>query len=159
LFVLGTMAYYRNWFLGISDSMGKVWLWISVVLILVVFPILFILGGVMDGNTEPFMGGVHWQSFAFSIWEQFVCFGLVIASLVWFRQRFNHQGSLAQIMSTNAYMVYLIHAPILVIVSLLFRGVVIHPLLKFLIFAPINIAICFIVSHYFRKLPLVNKIF
>jgi len=159
LFVLGTMAYYRNWFLGISDSMGKVWLWVSVVLIFVVFPILFILGGVMDGNTDPFMGGLHWQSFAFSIWEQFVCFGLVITSLVWFRQRFNYQGSLTQIMSSNAYMVYLIHAPILVIVSLTFRGVDIHPLLKFLIFSPVNIAICFIASHYFRKLPLVNKIF
>jgi len=86
LFVIGTIAYYQNWFLGISDNMGKVWLWISVFLILVAFPILFILGGVMDGNTDPFMGGVHWQSFAFSIWEQFVCFGLIITSLVWFRQ-------------------------------------------------------------------------
>lgn len=158
LFALGTVAYYRKWFLRIPDVMGKLWLGISVVLILVVFPIMFVAGGVMEGDVDPFMGGVHWQSFVLAVWEQFVCVGLVITLLVWFRNRFNQQGRLAQTMSDGAYTVYLIHAPVLVFVGLSLRGVVLHPLLKFVLISPVAILLCFLIGHYLRRLPLVRRI-
>jgi surface polysaccharide O-acyltransferase-like enzyme len=158
LFALGTLAYYRNWFARLPDRMGRAWLAVSLVLILVVFPIMFVAGGVLDGDVEPFMGGLTWQSFALSMWEQFVCLGLVITLLVWFRNRFDRQGRLARAMSASAYTVYLIHAPVLVLVGLALRPIVLHPLLKFLLISPLGIALCFLVAHLIRRLPLARRI-
>jgi surface polysaccharide O-acyltransferase-like enzyme len=158
LFYLGTVGYYRNWFLRISDSMGKQWLWVSIILVVVVFPVMFVAGGVLDGDVEPFMGGVHWQSFVLAIWEQFVCLGLVITFLVWFRTRFNYQGRLAGLMSASAYTVYLIHAPVLVLVGLGLRNIALHPLLKFFLVSPLAISLCFMISHYLKKLPIARNI-
>jgi glucan biosynthesis protein C len=157
LFVVGITAYRQNWFLGIPTATGKVWLGIAIICILLL-PVVFVLGGVLEGNTGPFLGGVHWQSFALSLWEQFLCMGMVVGLLVLFRERLNHQGRLAKDMAASAYTVFLIHAPVIVFLALALRGVILHPLLKFLLVAPVAIAICFILASFIRKLPLLRDI-
>ncbi len=158
LFVVGIVAYRLNWFLGMPTTTGKVWLGIAIICILVVLPIVFVLGGALEGKTDPFVGGVHWQSFALSVWEQFVCMGMVIGLLVLFRERLNHQGVLAKDLAASAYTVFLIHAPVIVFLALALRGVSLHPLLKFVLVAPIALALCFVLAHYIRRLPLARDI-
>ncbi len=158
LFVVGIMAYRRNWFLGIPDAMGKLWLGIAVICIVVLLPIVFVLGGALEGNTDPYAGGVHWQSFAYSVWEQFVCMGMVIGLLVWFRNRFDHQGPLAKAMSDSSYAVYLIHAPVVIYLALALRGIKLYPLLKFALVSPVAVVLCFLIAYFLRKLPLVRSI-
>jgi hypothetical protein len=158
LFVVGIIAYRLNWFLGIPTATGKVWLGIAIICIFVVLPAVFVLGGALEGDTDPFLGGVHWQSFALSVWEQFVCMGMVIGLLVLFRDRLNYQGALAKDMAASAYTVFIIHPPVIVLLALALRGVTLHPLLKFVLVAPIAIAICFVLAHYIRKLPLARDI-
>jgi glucan biosynthesis protein C len=158
LFTVGIVAYRLNWFLGIPTATGKMWLGIALLCLLVVFPIMFVLGGALEGNTDPFLGGVHWQSFAFAVWEQFVCMGLVIGLLVLFRERLNHQGVLAKDMAASAYTVFIIHAPVIVFLALAVRGISLHPLLKFVLVAPVAIALCFVLAHYIRRLPLARDI-
>jgi glucan biosynthesis protein C len=157
LFVVGIIAYRQNWFLGIPTTTGKVWLGIAIVLI-VLLPVMFVLGGALEGNTDPFLGGVHWQSFALSVWEQFLCMGMVVGLLVLFRERLNHQGKVAKDMAASSYTVFLIHAPVIVFLALALRGVTLHPLLKFVLVAPLALALCFILAHYIRKLPLARDI-
>jgi hypothetical protein len=84
--------------------------------------------------------------------------GMVIGLLVLFRERLNHQGVLAKDMAASAYTVFIIHAPVIVLLALALRGVTLHPLLKFVMVAPIAIAICFVLAHYIRKLPLARDI-
>lgn len=158
LFVVGIVAYRLNWFLGMPTTTGKVWLGIAIICILVVLPVVFVLGGALEGKTDPFVGGVHWQSFALSVWEQFVCMGMVIGLLVLFRERLNHQGVLAKDLAASAYTVFLIHAPVIVFLALALRGVSLHPLLKFVLVAPIALALCFVLAHYIRRLPLARDI-
>jgi surface polysaccharide O-acyltransferase-like enzyme len=158
LFVVGIIAYRLNWFLGIPTATGKVWLGIAIICLLVVLPILFVLGGALEGATDPFLGGVHWQSFAFAVWEQFVCMGMVIGLLVLFRERLNHQGVLAKNMAASAYTVFIIHAPVIVLLALALRDISLHPLLKFVLVAPIAIALCFVLAHYIRRIPLARDI-
>jgi hypothetical protein len=99
----------------------------------VVLPLVFIFGGALEGSTEPFLGGLNWQSLALSLWEQFLCMAMVVGLLVIFRERLNFQGRLAKEMSASAYTVFLIHAPVIVILALALRGsnsapiVQIHP--------------------------------
>ena len=157
LFVVGIIAYRLNWFLGIPTATGKVWLGIAIICILLL-PVVLVLGGALEGNTDPFLGGVHWQSFALSVWEQFVCMGMVVGLLVLFRERLNHQGKLAKDMAASTYTVFLIHAPVIVFLALVLRDVTLHPLLKFVLVAPIAIAICFILANFIRKLPLLREI-
>lgn len=157
LFVVGIIAYRQNWFLGIPTTTGKVWLGIAIILILLL-PVIFILGGAMEGNVDPFLGGVHWQSFALSVWEQFLCMGMVVGLLIFFRERLNHQGRVAKDMAASSYTVFLIHAPVIVFLALALRGVTLHPLLKFVLVAPLALALCFILAHYIRKLPLARDI-
>jgi glucan biosynthesis protein C len=158
LFVVGIIAYRLNWFLGIPTATGKAWLGVAIICILVVLPILFVLGGALEGDTDPFLGGVHWQAFALAVWEQFVCMGMVIGLLVLFRERLNHQGVLAKDMAASAYTVFIIHAPVIVFLALALRGVSLHPLLKFVLVAPVAIALCFVLANFIRKLPLARDI-
>ena len=157
LFVVGIIAYRQNWFLGIPTTTGKVWLGIAIVLI-VLLPVMFVLGGALEGNTDPFLGGIHWQSFVLSVWEQFLCMGMVVGLLVLFRERLNHQGKVAKDMAASSYTVFLIHAPVIVFLALALRGVTLHPLLKFVLVAPLALSLCFILAHYIRKLPLARDI-
>jgi surface polysaccharide O-acyltransferase-like enzyme len=158
LFVVGIIAYRLNWFLGIPTATGKAWLGVAIICILVVLPILFVLGGALEGDTDPFLGGVHWQAFALSVWEQFVCMGMVIGLLVLFRERLNHQGKLAKDMAASAYTVFIIHAPVIVFLALALRGIDLHPLLKFVLVAPVALALCFVLAHYIRRIPLAREI-
>jgi hypothetical protein len=158
LFIVGILAYRRNWFLGIPDRIGKLWFGVAVFFILVLFPIVFLLGGALEGNTRPYMGGLTWQSFAFAIWEQFVGVGIILALLVFFRKRFDHQGALAKNLSACTYTVYFIHAPVLVFLALALRGFEAHPLLKFALVAPLAVALCFAISYLLKRLPLVRRV-
>jgi surface polysaccharide O-acyltransferase-like enzyme len=117
---------------------------------------MFIVGGADDPT--PFFGGLHWQALVLALWEQLLCIGMIITLLVWFRQRFNHQGSLAKTMSASAYTVYLIHAPVIVLVALALSSISLHPLIKYPLVALIVVPLCFLLGTLIRKLPLARNI-
>jgi surface polysaccharide O-acyltransferase-like enzyme len=158
LFFLGMLAYRGNWLVRIPKAMGKLWFGIALFFIVVLFPIVFLLGGALEGNTDVFMGGLHWQSLAFAVWEEFVGIGIIIALYVLFRERFDRQGSLAKAMSDSSYAVYFIHAPVLVFLALALRGVRLYPLLKFALVAPVAVALCFVLAYLLRRLPGARRI-
>jgi surface polysaccharide O-acyltransferase-like enzyme len=158
LFFIGALAYRRNWFLGIPDRTGKLWFGVALFFILVVFPLVFLLGGALEGNTQPYMGGLHWQSFAYSIWEQFVGVGMILALLVFFRRRFNRQGRLARELSACTYTVYFIHAPVLVFLGLALRNITLAPLLKWALVAPAAVVLCFALAYLLKKIPGLRRI-
>ena len=78
--------------------------------------------------------------------------------MVLFRERLNHQGNLAKDMAGSVYTVYLIHAPVIVFLALALRGVILYPLLKFVLVTPLALALCFVLAHYIRRLPLARDI-
>jgi glucan biosynthesis protein C len=158
LFFVGVIAYRGDWFQNISVATGKLWLGILLLLILVLFPVLFALSGALEGNTDAVSGGLTWQSFAFSVWEEFICVGMIIVLLVWFREKFNRQGAVAKAMSDNTFAVYFIHAPVLVFLALALRGVTLYPLLKFALVAPVAVALCFVLAYLLRLVPGLRRI-
>jgi glucan biosynthesis protein C len=157
LFIVGVVAYRRNWFMQISKAKGRLWLGVAIAAV-VLQPIVWGVAGVFKGDVAPLLGGVHWQSLVFSVWQQFLCMGMVIGLLVLFRERLNHQGSLSKAMAASAYTVYIIHAPVLVFLSLAFQSVETLSLIKFALIAPIAVALCFLLAGVVRKLPLARDI-
>jgi glucan biosynthesis protein C len=158
LFVVGMLAYRGNWLVRIPKAMGKLWFGIALFFIVVILPIVFVLGGALEGDTGVFTGGLHWQSLVFAIWDEFVGIGIIIVLVVLFRERFDHQGRLAKEMSDSSYAVYFIHAPVLVFLALALRGVSLYPLLKWAMLAPVAVGLCFVVAYLLRRLPGVRRI-
>ena len=158
LFIVGVMAYRRDWLTRIPDSMGRLWLFISIGMVLLVFPALVVVGGGTDGNIAPFTGGLHWQCLGYALWEQVTGVAIMIALLALFRKYINHQGRLAHAASAGAYTAYIIHGPLIILVALALRSVTLYPLLKFALAVAISAPLCFAVSNVIRKLPLARRI-
>ena len=157
-FVLGIIAYKRDWLTSIPAHTGKQWMIIGSVSIMC-FPILALLGGAVKGEALKFTGGFYWQNFAYASWESFVCTGMTIGLLSLFKRKYNAQNRLTKVLSKNAYGVYLIHAPIIVFISYAVQNIILFPLLKFAIVCLISVPLCFIISHYvIIRIPYSNKI-
>jgi hypothetical protein len=122
------------------------------------FPVIFILGGAMDGVLDPFFGGLYWQSFIYSVWEQFMCFGMIITLLVWFRKRFTTQGRLAKTMSGAAYATYVFHAPSIILLAVALRGIRLDMGLKYVLVVPFAVGFAFLVGYIVKRLPIVKNI-
>ena len=112
----------------------------------------------LGADLDSVMGGGHWLSFVFAVWEQFLCVAMVIGLLVLFRKRYNHQGNLASSMSVSAYTAYIIHPVIAVAVALALSSIILYPLIKFPLVASIVVPLCFLLGNYIRKLPLARNI-
>lgn len=158
LFIAGLYAFKNNWIDQIRDKTASFWFRISLVSIFIIFPTLFILGGALSGQTEPFLGGFTWQSMAWSLWEPFVCIGLCLKLIVVFRNKHNKETKLNQMMSRNAYAVYILHSIVCVMVSYLLIPVKIYPMLKFFLSAAIAIPACFLTATLVRMIPGLKKI-
>jgi len=153
LFILGLVAYRRNWLENLPEKQGRIWLAIAIVLILF-FPLLAIAGG----SPEPFAGGWYWQALAYALWESFLCIGMCIGLIYIFRHYANRQGGLARYLSPNAYTAYLIHAPAITILALAVRDVALYPLLKWGLVSMVAVPICFILSSLIRKIPYTDRV-
>ena len=157
LFIVGIVAYRRNWFSALSVAQAKVWLGM-IVLLFLLFPLLFVAEGALEGTADVAMGGPTWQSLAYSVWEQFMCMAMIISLLVWFRTRFNRQGSLARAMSAAAYATYILHRPTIILLALVLQGIRLDLALKFVLVAPLAVALSFSVGYVVKRLPLARDI-
>ena len=158
MFIVGIIAYRRNWLVRIPGTMGRFWLCLGIIFVIVLFPTIFVLGGALKGDITSFMGGLHWQCLAYALWEQSVCVAMVIGLVVLFRKRFNLQGRLTKAMSASAYTAYIIHAPVIVLVALSIRHITLYPLLKFALAVFIAVPLCFALANFIRQLPLARRI-
>ena len=104
------------------------------------------------------MGGIEWQSFTYSLWEQFMCVAMVVTLVVWFRKRFNNQNTLGRALSSGAYATYVLHIVVIVLLALALRGIQMDMALKFLWVAPIAVTISFLVGYLIKKLPIARNI-
>lgn len=164
LYILGLIAYRRNWFLQLSSRMAKVWSLIALIATLIsaglMVPSLIQAAGAAGTRQAGYTiaGGFNWFAFGYALWESIIAVGVCSGLLVLFRQRWNHQGRLARNLAANVYIVYLIHPPVLVGFAYAFHTVTLYPLLKFGIALLITLPLCFLISSLIRKIPLASRI-
>lgn len=156
LFIFGLIAYRRNWLLTLPQATGRFWLWTSIGLI-ILYPVLAVLAGATE-NSEPFMGGWHWQALLYAMWEAFMCLGMCIGLIYLFRRRWNRQGALARGLARHAYTAYLIHEPVITLLAVAAAGIALHPLLKFGLASLIFVPICFALSILVRRIPGADRV-
>jgi glucans biosynthesis protein C len=156
-FVVGIIAYRRNWFAGVRVAQARLWVGVAVELV-VLCPVLIVAGAARTTAVDSFLGGPTWQSLVYSVWEQFLGLAMIVTLLVWFRERFNRQGRLAAAMGVDTYAVYLFHPLVIVPLGYALSGVVLVGVVKWVLVAPLALALCFLVAHLVRKLPLVRDV-
>ncbi|MBN1582278.1 MAG: acyltransferase [Anaerolineae bacterium] len=157
LFVIGLIAYRRNWLLGLPDRAGRIWLGMAGLLIVLFWP-LMLAGGAIDNGIEAFAGGWHWQAFAYALWESFLCLSMCIGLVYLFRRFGSRQGRLARFLSRNAYAAYLIHEAVITIVAYAARSAEVYPLLKWALASLVALPLCFGLSNLIRRLPYADRV-
>ena len=157
LFVIGLIAYRRNWLLSLPDRVGRLWLGIAGLMILLFWP-LVLGGGALDKGLDPFRGGWHWQALAYALWESFLCLSMCIGLIYAFRRYADRQGRLTRFLSRNAYTAYLIHEVVIIALAYAVRDVALYPLLKWGLVALVAVPLCFGLSSLIRKLPYTDRV-
>lgn len=156
-FALGIWAKESNILQKLIFNRARSWFVFSQVLILIGFPVIFWLGGALE-DSKPFMGGMHWQSFAFIVWEQLVAFSLIIGLLGIFSKYFNSQNQWLKDLSQNSYAIYVFHGFVLLVFSAMFQFYRGNSLFKFsLLLIPVFL-FCYLLAKFVRSIPLVKKV-
>ncbi|MFB0519188.1 MAG: acyltransferase family protein [Acidobacteriota bacterium] len=156
LFVIGIVAYRRDWLRRLPTTTGMTWLGIGLAAALARYA--YSLGGhqLLPSILED--GGLDWRSLVWSIWEALICVGLCVGLLVLFRERLNGQGKLLPVLSAAVYTVYIIHVPVIVGLQFGMVPVALPPFVKFLLVTLIGVPLCFGISYLIKKLPLARRI-
>ncbi|MFO7929111.1 MAG: acyltransferase family protein [Candidatus Humimicrobiaceae bacterium] len=152
LFSIGILTYHHNWLEKITARIASFWLWITLIA-LPFWLLLAFFSKALSGDLSLIGGGLHWQSLAYSFWENIVGIGIIINLVYLFRKKFNHQNKLLKIVSKSTYAALIIHPLILVPLSYLLRGINLDPLVKFLLVTITGIPLCFLFGNYIRKIP------
>jgi glucan biosynthesis protein C len=161
LFIIGTVAYRRDWLRTIPGRMGVVGFLLAVVATLVLFSLAF--SSVFTSGEVLFLGNGTWQSGAYALWDSTFAVGMCLASITFFRRFFNGNSRLGSFLSQQSYAVYLIHVPIIIFVAYMVRsvdvgGIHFGPLVKFGLVSIVVVPICFIVAYLIRKIPGVSRV-
>jgi peptidoglycan/LPS O-acetylase OafA/YrhL len=138
---------------------AKKWIWFLAVMIVFVFPLLFILGNAYEGGLKPFAGRGTWHSFAYAIWEQLVGISIIVVLLGISKTRWNTQSRFTSKLSASAYAVYVLHPPVLVGISILFINWKTMLLFKFLALTPLALVASFAVAIIIKRIPGLQRIF
>jgi glucan biosynthesis protein C len=156
LFLLGILAYRRDWLRRIPAATGLRWLGIGL-----------IAAGLRYGYAlaQPLGlpplgdgGGLSWQSLVRNIWEALLCVGLCVGLPVLLRERFSHQGDLLRWLTPNAYAAYVIHIWLIVALQAALASIAIEPFSKFVIVMLVGAPLCFLLGALLRKLPQVSRV-
>jgi len=126
--------------------------------IVIGFPTIFILGGAASGNLEPFLGGWHWQSFVYAMYEQIVGVSLILGFLGIFKGHCNVTGKWVSRLSDASYTVYVFHPIIILLVAWAAAPWQANLLLKFTMLSLPCLVITFALGWLIRRIPLVSRI-
>lgn len=151
-FILGAIAYRRQWLVGFSNRMGVIWL--SIGLTLAALWYAFSLGRLWSALhiSREVRGTIY------PIWESFLCCGMCIGLLVLFREKLNFQGRWGRLMAENQYAAYLFHVPVVVAIQVAVANVAMSPFTKFVLVTALSVPLTFLLSAAIRTPAFVRRI-
>jgi glucan biosynthesis protein C len=158
LFVVGLIAYRRNWLVSLPDKTGHFWLGVAAIFVLLGVGMQRAMAtGAMSGTLKN--GGWHWEALTYALWESFLCMSMCISAIYLFRRYLNGRGKLAGFLVPNAYTAYIIHALVITLVALIAGDLLpIYPLLKWVVLSLVSVPLCFGLSSLIRKIPYTDRV-
>jgi glucan biosynthesis protein C len=147
MFSIGVISVRYLWFEKITKKHVKIWL-ITIIISLIIIYIDFIVAIISEVELIDFTGGANFHSFLMSLVDNIICMGVIFILIKVFYAKFNKQGTILRNLSVSAYHMYLVHPPVLVVLSLSIAALKLHPLIKIGIVFPSAVLICYLISHY-----------
>ena len=157
LFILGLLAYQSNWLNTITIRTGKRLSALVIVMILC-FPVFYVIKSKTDMQLDWYSGGFHWQSSLYAVWEQVIGFSIIVTLLTFGRQLWNLPSTLWVKLSRYTFAVYIFHPLILISLSLAVRNWAVDPSIKVLIVAPLAVVGSFLLAAVITQIPGVKRI-
>lgn len=159
LFAFGVKAGRYDWFGKLTYSVGRKWLLTAILPGILIWIVLMISGGALEGGFDIYKGGLNWQSAAYALWESFIAVAMSVGLIALFREKCNKQSGFIKALSNSSFTVYMFHAPIIIMLSIIMTNTAMHPILKFLAACLLGLPLSFAVSYYIiRRIPVLNRI-
>ncbi|CAN5529467.1 acyltransferase [soil metagenome] len=136
----------------VARKAGGLALWIGP---LAVGAIFFLLA---HGDPKAMRGGWSLPAFGDDLWEQLAGLGLGLGMLALFARRFNVWEKREKWLSDRAFAVYVLHAPVLIALTMLFRPLPSSPFLMVPLLTVTGWIASFVVADIARRIPLLRSI-
>lgn len=147
LFIIGIIAYRKNWFIKISKKAGYLSLGLEIIMAFIVY----------TAHLIP-----HTADILFSKWdiyEAFLCVFLCFGLIVLFREKLNLSTSKFKFLAANSYLAYIFHFPIVLTVQYSFDKVTMGGAIgKFLIVSFLSVVITYFVAAIISKIMRSNNV-
>lgn len=161
-FVLGAVAYRRDWFRRLPTSMGWAGLGAAVAATVFLFPLAF-SGDLFsleltEALQNAFADDGHWQAVVYTLWDSIFAVGMCLGLIVLFRRFVNRQARLGGFLARHSYAVYIIHIPVVVFLAVALRNIEMEHLLKVAMVGAIAVPLCFAVAAAVRRIPGASRI-
>ena len=157
LFALGVRAWPGRWLERLPAEQVRRWRWVMR-LALPVLPTTGLAMGALRGEVIHFEGGWTLPAAVYAFWEPLVAWGLIAALLQRFRLRHNQPHVRWDALCPQAFAAFVVHAPVLVAISLALQGWVAPPLIKFAVVAPAAFGLSLVVGAALRRVPGVARV-
>jgi hypothetical protein len=157
LFALGCVAQRHRWLERLDRHQALRWRRISL-LAIPVLPLVAALYGGLQGRAVNFNGGLGWPAVVYALWEPWVAWGLIAWLLVLFRERFNTASARWQRWAGQAYAAFILHAPVLVAVSVALSALALPALLKFVLVGACASVLSFAIAGGLLRVPGVRRL-
>ena len=157
LFAAGCAGADRRWLEQIPEHAKKIWLrvgWLA----FPIFPLVALFGSKISWLSGKAEGGWNLQALTYAFWEPLVAWGFIIGLLWYFQRRFGRLSGVWPNLARRAYLIYIVHPPILVGVALAWRDVEAPALVKFLLTGSVACALCYIVAGRVLRIPGASRI-
>ncbi len=159
LFALGIKAGRYDWFGKLTYSAGRKWLFAAIIPGILIWIVLMISGGALEGGFDLYKGGLNWQSAAYALWESCIAIAMPVGLIALFREKYNKQSRFIKALSDSSFTVYMFHAPIIIILSIIMTNTTMQPILKFLAACLFGLPLSFAISYYIiKRIPVLNRI-
>ncbi|MFE0155185.1 acyltransferase [Nonomuraea sp. NPDC059007] len=146
MFTAGVIAYRRGWLAAIPARATGWGFAAAAVAALPLLPVAL-------GGTALIAQVAH------GLFDGVYCVGMSLGMLGLFSRRFTAApGPLGRFMSAHAYAVYVLHASVLVVVSVALSGLPAGALVKFALAAVLSLPLCWMVAAAVRALPMVRRV-
>ena len=122
-FVIGIAAGRRGTLERLTSMSPRPWYWLSLPCALLL-PVAMVAGGALENGLGAFTTGLTWQALACALWEQVSAVVFSMAILSFARRHLGSPGPLVRVVSRNAFVTYVFHAPAIVWIA--YVGLALH---------------------------------
>ena len=151
LFATGCSAAQPRWLEHLPPAQVRLW-WRIALVVFPLLPLLYFLGQVFP----PLRGRP--VAIAYAFWEPLLAWGIILYLLDWFQRRVTRLNTLWHALSRRAYTIYIIHPPVLVAITLLWRTVPAYPLVKVAVTGSLTCLVCFLVAGGLLRVPGLRRV-